>query len=356
MSGYDDLERQLLDSVARRRRRRFPAWLHRRRPINFSGIMIGASCAVVLAIAAFAIVSLGRHKPPVSVPAAITSRHHTSQNVGSPQQQSRELNYINAALHAVVAKDPACGPGAGPNPAGATISEGAPSGTMLSVLDVLRRPATPADRLPARFTRNGHLLVARIADGVYVRYIRLARVVNGVRYYIIPAARVGALAPPARVLNRCYSEEMRALRSQLVGVPASLRASTISFGAVLFGQTRTSRASDRIHEGVFEFEFGPSGGGGGGGESPEMLEQHGMLGTDGPVLNGVVPSGVATVTLEFPASGHGKHRLPPLTVTTDVVGDVFAVSIPRVNGGDFPPKMIWRSALGNVIKTVSTPH
>jgi len=34
-----------------------------------------------------------------------------------------------------------------------------------------------------------------------------------------------------------------------------------------------------------------------------MIQQHGMLGTDGPVVHGVVPSGVATVTDPLPAVG-----------------------------------------------------
>jgi hypothetical protein len=78
--------------------------------------------------------------------------------------------------------------------------------------------------------------------------------------------------------------------------------------------------------------FGPNEGAGGGGESPAMIAQHGMLGTFGPVVHGVVPSGVATVPLHYAASGQSTRRLPPLTVTTDVQGNVFAVSIPRATG------------------------
>ena len=123
----------------------------------------------------------------------------------------------------------------------------------------------------------------------------------------------------------------------------------------MFAQQRTARATSRVHEGVFEMEFGRSQGGGGG-ESPAMIQQHGMLGTFGPVVHGVVPSGVATVTLQYPASGQGTRRLPPLTVSTDVVSNVFAISIPRANGDNLPPTMIWRSVQDRVIKTISTPR
>lgn len=147
---------------------------------------------------------------------------------------------------------------------------------------------------------------------------------------------------------------MSALRRQVARAPASTRTATLSLGARLFAQQRTARATSRVHEGVFEMAFGRNQGGGGGGESPTMIQQHGMLGTDGPVVHGVVPSGVATVTLQYPASGHGTRRLLPLTLSTNVVGNVFAISIPRANGGDFPPTMIWRSAQDRVIKTVAT--
>lgn len=63
---------------------------------------------------------------------------------------------------------------------------------MLSVLGVLRRPATAADRLPSSFYRHGRLLADRISNDIYVRYIRLARVANGVSYYIVPVAAIGS--------------------------------------------------------------------------------------------------------------------------------------------------------------------
>jgi hypothetical protein len=49
-----------------------------------------------------------------------------------------------------------------------------------------------------------------------------------------------------------------------------------------------------------------------------------MIGSYGP-LSGVVPDGVATVTIHYPA-GSG---LAARTVTTDLVGNVFAISIAR---------------------------
>jgi hypothetical protein len=222
---------------------------------------------------------------------------------------------------------------------------------MLSVLGVLRRPATPADRLPSRFYGNGHLHVATIASSVYVRYIRRARVLDGVSYYIIPAARVGMPHPPAATLERCYAEETRALRGELAHVPAPLRHATLRDGAQIFGQTRNNLAQEHVHEGVFELAVRANAAGGGGGMSPTVLAQRGDFGTDGPVLYGVVPSGVAAVMLRWPAS----HQLPSLTTTTDVVNNVFVVSVARVTGGNFPSTITWLAANGRVIKTVIEP-
>ncbi len=66
----------------------------------------------------------------------------------------------------------------------------------------------------------------------------------------MPAAQVGPIAPPASVLNRCYAEEIKALKHRLRNVPASVRASTLKTGARLFSQMRAINASQRASEGV----------------------------------------------------------------------------------------------------------
>ena len=70
-------------------------------------------------------------------------------------------------------------------------------------------------------------------------------------------------------------------------------------------------------------------------------------------MDGIVPTGVATVTLTFPASRYRNHRLPPLSATGDVVNDVFVIPIPTLfQRGGWPTTAIWRSASGKVIRTV----
>ena len=93
--------------------------------------------------------------------------------------------------------------------------------------------------------------------------------------------------------------------------------------------------------------------GGGACETVSQIAKGTPTYSDGSTLIGVVPDGVATVTLHYPSD----RGLASLTVTTDVAGNVYAVPIPRVtmqNGGGFPPDMTWRAANGQVIKTIST--
>src|SRR5665213_1883430 len=61
-----------------------------------------------------------------------------------------------------------------------TALSGAPSKSLLSILGVLRRPATAADSASAVSARG------QVQD-VFVNYIRRARVVDGSPYYIYPA-------------------------------------------------------------------------------------------------------------------------------------------------------------------------
>ena len=116
----------------------------------------------------------------------------------------------------------------------------------------------------------------------------------------------------------------------------------------MFTQMRATSARQRDTEGVVDLEWGSGGGGGGAGASPQTIEQHGSLDGDGSAVYGIVPSGVATVTLRW----SGK-RAP---VTAAVVNNMFVLTAPRSGRTPVPPpKMVWRAANGRVIKTVSTP-
>jgi hypothetical protein len=75
---------------------------------------------------------------------------------------------------------------------------------------------------------------------------------------------------------------------------------------------------------------------------------------DNGTFSAVVPDGVASVTLRFPAvRGAGAA-----SVTASVHGNMYAVRGPHAfSGAVSPPKptMLWRSAQGRVVRTIAPP-
>jgi hypothetical protein len=199
---------------------------------------------------------------------------------------------------------------------------GAPSQSLLSILGVLRSRATPADVLPPSIETN--LLRGGAGRDIYVRYIRRARVIAGSSYYIYPV-----------LIARC---------GQLAHEGIMDLATHIDLGNGTFG-------SD-----------------GGGGATAAAIEQGQGVGTGPPGISGhpgtsgtidmVVPDGVASVTLRYPAgraSGYSPKISPAFAVTTSPVRNLLIVSVPRSSGGEAIQRvtMIWRATDGHVIKTFS---
>jgi hypothetical protein len=192
------------------------------------------------------------------------------------------------------------------------VLRGAPSRSLLSILAVLRRPATAADALPRAFAMRG------AGGGAFVHYIRRTRVVNGSPYYIYPA-----------ILGGCGSRAREGI--------AHLDAN-IDLGGGAIGAT------------------------GGGGATVAAIEQGRAIGSGPPgsstssTVTMIVPDGVAQVTLRYPsgrASGYSPKISPAFTITTAPVNNEVVLSVPRSGGGGaiHQAKMIWRAADGHVIKT-----
>jgi hypothetical protein len=98
--------------------------------------------------------------------------------------------------------------------------------------------------------------------------------------------------------------------------------------------------------------------GGGAGDAAEIEQGSAFGGTGGfghTTIQGLVPDGVASVTLYYPAGkigGFDRRHAPAFTTTTNVVGNLLSVTIPR--GGNrltAPMTMTWRAADGDIIKT-----
>ncbi len=234
--------------------------------------------------------------------------------------QQRELSkYVYPAQFKAM-KTSACQPPS-PKP---TVSEGSPSSSLLSALAVLRRPASRSD-LP-KVPHVSQPLYPSGVEGVYVRYVRRAQVKAGFSYYIVPAAR---LVEDPQFSAACRAKQVAVLRSDLPRIPAGERASTLTLQArwlALFAR------AGRPGEGVCLMAFAASGAGGGACNTAAEAEHGDLQESTGSTFSGVVPDGVATVTVHYPAS----NGAAALTFTTDVVGNVFAVRIPGLTPGRWP--------------------
>ena len=163
----------------------------------------------------------------------------------------------------------------------------------------LRRSATPANALPKGLR----------PVGASVRYARRARVVAGRSYYVIPA-----------IYGRC--KPFKPWTGVLLWEGSNHRSS------VDFWSARS------VEQGA-------------------MVDAH-AVGRQ-TVLAGVVPNGVATVTLDYPARAASAVRpaLPAVRIRTKVVNNVVAVSLPRAAArATTTLTTTWQSAHGTTIKTI----
>jgi hypothetical protein len=192
--------------------------------------------------------------------------------------------------------------------------QGRPSKSLLSILGVLRRPATAADLLPPRVARN-----VFSGSAVYVHYVRRARIVGDVSYYIYPVVAVGC--------------------GQVGAYDAiAVLASHVAFGHGMYGGAGWQGAT------ASQIEHGHAVGGGPPGSKSSST------------ITLVVPDGVASVTLRYPpgpANGFHKNVIAPAFATTaQVVNNLLVVRAPRTGPAALTkPTMIWRAADGHIIKT-----
>jgi hypothetical protein len=296
-----------------------------------------ASVVVVIVVGA-ALVLLGRggHQPtppPASPPpnsglAALIER--------TPQKQlRREFSYVAAATKGVLAS-PACQL---QQPTGVSFVHRTPDRTLLSLLAVLRRPATPADRVNSS-----------VFDGipdVYAGSTRRAFSAGGETYYLAVSGFDRAASIPS---DECFVLQARALARYLPKIPPALRSQTqaLQAGFIDYARNVFARAP---RDGICILGLGRNETGTSCGITAAQIKAGAGPSDDQGVFSGVVPDGVAWVTLSFRAAA-GR---PPRSITGRVRGNVYAI---RVGGAGQPstqPTVTWRSAQGRVIKTIPVP-
>jgi len=194
--------------------------------------------------------------------------------------------------------------------------QGTPSKSLLSILRVLRRPATAADALPRTLTARG------AGSNAFVHYIRRTRVVHGSPYYLYPA-----------IVGGCGARG----RQGMMHLDTRIDLGGGAIGAI-----------------------------GGGGATAGDIEQGKDIGAGPPgsstssTVTMIVPDAVAKVTLRYPAgraSGYSPKISPPFTITTAPVNNEVVVSVPRSpgSGAIHQAKVIWRAANGHIVKAFNGP-
>jgi hypothetical protein len=327
-----------------------PRWLE-------SGVLVTAiSTTIAIAIAVIAIVSLhAAHRQPSTQPPSGQPPSGPTLPLHPSHQQLQEETYLDKTEGTLLRRDSACfrvtlgggSPGRKPS-----LSNGSPPQPLLSILGVLRQPATAADKLPPRIIgippRVFPTGTIPPFHDVYVRYIRYARHRDGANYYLVPAANVNYRLP---IPARCYSKYRALFRHELSTIPRRLQAGTLALEPRFLASLRQSTLPfpgvclDALNS------TGNGGGCGGGSTVSDIEEGHTLTsGAPGgvPVVSGLAPDGVRTVTFFY----HGRYPGRPLTVLA--INNVFILHDPqdRLPDNGFPYMLVWRASNGSLVKTI----
>lgn len=229
-----------------------------------------------------------------------------------------------------------------------------PTQPVFDAIAALRRAAT-ASELAAGKQRHG------FGGETYVDYIRHVTTAAGHPLTIVIGRSV---RPLLSLPSRCYDAEHDFLVKRLVGEPHKLRSVTLEeFSHIRQGQeaNRHQQTGTPV-DGIYLFD---KGGGGGGADIASFRQRGVFISMGGPSggsrLNGLVPDGVASITLEYPKRrSRGKYYKPTIFPrafkrTVAVHDNVISVRIARDAPDAFPHRMIWRDPAGNVINAFTDP-
>ena len=238
-------------------------------------------------------------------------------------------------------------------------SDADPDPALIAQLAALRRPANEEDlaaeaQLESRPGFRGM---------VYRRYTRVLHTAGGKTLELSIAQGGFVFTPPPAV---CAERRDRILDRLLRRASRPVRRTTRRILRHL--RREEQRAPQAPHDGVYVFSFDASGsgGGGGGGDARSFAKFGNFISSGGgkeagTQLTGVVPDGVASITLRAPkvvARGNFK----PLRFkqayerTVAVHENAVSVHIPRPIDATIGVTQLWRDATGTVIHTVHPPR
>ncbi len=297
-------------------------------PPRWSGrLVVAASILVTVAVAAVAVLSLhGSAAPPLTPAARPAARLPVAWviAVGRAGQSTRQHDPACVPLQAQVHHQ--------------RFLTTAPPRSITAILPSLASPTRGALRVTVRKLRALNI----DADGIYARYAWQGHA-DGIHYYVVPAAVVGARqAVPAR----CYQEQLAAFRKQARRFPSSQRAAAMAYAqqrlnpkaaagvSVVTAGFGVEGASNDQAWRLAELKSNPGIGAGGGGSNTS---------TTTSVL---VADQVASVTATYPASSHPGRVARTFSVTKRPVRNLV---IFHLTGAWDPPRLTFRSKTGAVI-------
>jgi hypothetical protein len=260
---------------------------------------------------------------------------------------------------------PACAPSR------VTAATGTPPASILSILGVLRRPEQTGG-IPDVLSRP----LAPPQVGLYVKYVRFARSADSVDYYVSVSSGAGGLGSAPENVGRCIAALTAEFDRDLPRIPKASRAAAAHLfnGELAIRRTNWARRSpvgvnlesfSLIHGGAAEVA---------GDCTANRIEQGGCLaggqslGNYNTSIVGIVPDGVASVTLHYNAGTRGgcaasspgfscysHEHVPAANITAKPVNNVFDAHVPRASGNALPSAITWRAANGRTIKRIREP-
>jgi hypothetical protein len=348
-SFFHDLEEQLRAAAHERTGTRptpVPAPESSRRHWRLSRglrvVPVLVAVAVTLAVVVGALVLLGHRggQPPVAPASGGPGNAFAALVEKTPKAElRREFALIGAATRKV-GNAPACAQR--PNQGG--VVRGAPGQALLATLGVLRRAATPADRLDLRSLGLGGPGMTIYADGA-----RRGLIAGGSTYYIVPIHVAASAGYPSA---RCFSLQAQALKQSLPTIPAKLRTPTLALQAAFVDYDRRLSATPP-EDGVCVVSRSGRGNSSECGETLSAIRRPLIPSDDGGAYRGVVPDGVASVTLSFPATA--SHAAT--SVTGVVHNNLFVVrAAARIPSKlTAQPTVVWRNSDGKVLRSLTPP-
>lgn len=345
---FDDLERQLHDAateVAARRRGR-SRWRAGLRAAPVAGAIALSAVVAVVAVTALRHSNTSTSRTPPG----------TSQGAGgTPPQLPRFTHadfaiqkYLRRATAAVHAQEPECVPVPRRHPSSA-FSTGSPPRSMLDAFAILRRPKTALDTPQGGMFHHG----LPLARDVYARYVRRSQYRFGGGYYLVPAGDVVETSMPAH----CYADLLAALRSEKI--PSTLRTRAIRYQSQ---QNAWELYRQQHPAGLCLLHLNNQGYGGGGcGATTAEIEQGPGIGLSqganggGWIVSGIVPDGVATVSIRYPGGQplpNSTRRSRPFTITVPVINNTVVFKEPAAASIGNDGTVVWRSANGAIVRTI----